>query len=85
MAVVLDHPAQFLNGNVVHHVDDMNIFRLFEHLARAAHDLFRGTYELAILLLLLVMSLLGSHALDLLHPTPCEACSVAKLGDTLGK
>ena len=42
-------------------------------------------YELAILLLLLVMSLLGSHALDLLHPTPCGASAVGKPGDALGK
>jgi len=85
LTVVLDHPAQLLNGNVLHHVDDVNIFRLFEHLARIAHDVFRSTYELAILLLLLVMALLGSHALDLLHPAPCQTCVVGKPGNALGK
>ncbi len=84
LAIVIDLPSKLANDNVVHRVNSALIFGLFEYPSGIVDDLLGDPDELAIFTLLLGVALPRCHSLDLLHPTPCRACTVSKALDALG-
>ena len=75
---MIDLPSKLANENAVDRVNSTLIFGLFEYPSGIVDDLLGDPDKLAIFTLLLGRGVVSVSALDLLHATPCRACSIAK-------
>ena len=82
MAEVFDLPAQFLDGHVGEYVLAADRAGSLEPRACVSHDLLGNVDEHPVCASLLLVTLPRRHALDLVHPPPRRACTVAKALDS---